>query len=28
LQIRAAQRSESWFKDWNSVEDTVYKLAA
>lgn len=28
LQIRAAQRSESWVKDWNSVEDTVYKLAA
>jgi hypothetical protein len=28
LQIRAAQRSESWVKDWKSVEDMVYKLAA
>ena len=28
LQIRAAQRSESWIKDWKSVEDMVYKLAA
>ena len=28
LQIRAAQRSESWDKDWKSVEDMVYKLAA
>lgn len=28
LQIRAAQRSESWAKDWKSVEDMVYKLAA
>jgi len=28
LQIRAAQRSESWVKDWESVEDMVYKLAA
>ena len=28
LQIRAAQRSESWFKDWKTVEDMVYKLAA
>ena len=27
LQIRAAQRSESWVKDWKSVEDMVYKLA-
>lgn len=28
LQIRAAQRSESWVTDWKSVEDMVYKLAA
>ena len=28
LQIRAAQRSESWDKDWKSVENMVYKLAA
>jgi hypothetical protein len=28
LQIRAAQRSSSWDKDWKSVEDSVYKLAA
>jgi hypothetical protein len=28
LQIRAAQRSESWVKDWKSVEEMVYKLAA
>jgi hypothetical protein len=28
LQIRAAQRSKSWGKDWKSVEDMVYKLAA
>lgn len=28
LQIRAAQLSESWVKDWESVEDMVYKLAA
>ena len=28
LQIRAAQRSESWNDDWDSVERKVYKLAA
>jgi hypothetical protein len=28
LQIRAAQRSQSWIKDWKSVEDIVYKLVA
>lgn len=28
LQIRAAQRSRSWSKDWQSVEGEVYKLAA
>ena len=28
LQIRAAQRSESWHKDWKRVEDAVYKLVA
>lgn len=28
LQIRAALRSESWHKDWKSVEDMVYKLVA
>jgi phage pi2 protein 07 len=28
LQIRAAQRSKSWLKDWESVEAIVYKLAA
>ena len=28
LQIRAAQRSGLWLKDWNSVEDMLYKLAA
>ena len=28
LQIRAAQRSESWNKDWKSVENMVYKLVA
>jgi hypothetical protein len=27
LQIRASHRSESWLKDWKSVEDMVYKLA-
>jgi len=28
LQIRAAQRSESWNSDWKNVEALVYKLAA
>ena len=28
LQIRAAQRSGSWSKDWQNVEGVVYKLAA
>tara|TARA_B110000503_G_scaffold120799_1_gene183781 strand:- start:24 stop:1355 length:1332 start_codon:yes stop_codon:yes gene_type:complete len=28
LQIRAAQRTESWNDDWNSVEGKIYKLAA
>ena len=28
LQIRAAQRSGSWSKDWRNVEGVVYKLAA
>ena len=28
LQIRAAQRSRSWSKDWQNVEGVVYKLAA
>lgn len=28
LQIRAAQRSESWTDDWESVESKIYKLAA
>ena len=28
LQIRAAQRSESWSNDWESVESKIYKLVA
>ena len=28
LQIRAAQRSGSWSKDWQNVEGVVYKSAA
>ena len=28
LQIRAAQRCESWINDWESVESKIYKLAA
>ena len=28
LQIRAAQRTESWNEDWDSVESKIYKLAA
>ena len=28
LQIRAPQRSESWNKDWKSVEALIYTLAA
>ena len=28
LQIRAAQRSESWNSDWEGVKSRIYKLAA